>query len=85
MGERFRIGRIDPGGFGWRMTTLIFCLRYFQYCRRRWALVHIEQYCEENVQTQEGHYMHERVHDSDFTEVRGAVVCPVGCQFVPRK
>lgn len=53
-------------------------LKHFQFCRRRWALVHIEQLWEENVLTLEGHYMHERVHDDNFTEARGAVLLSRG-------
>ena len=36
-------------------------LKHFQFCRRRWALVHIEQLWEENALTLEGHYMHDSV------------------------
>ena len=53
-------------------------LKHFQFCRRRWALVHIEQLWEENALTLEGHYMHERVHDDGFTEARGAVLLSRG-------
>ena len=49
-------------------------LKHFAFCRRRWALVHIEQLWNENVLTLDGHYMHERVHDAGFTESRGSVV-----------
>ncbi len=53
-------------------------LKHFQFCRRRWALVHIEQLWEENALTLEGHYMHERVHDDSFTEARGSVLLSRG-------
>lgn len=49
-------------------------LKHFAFCRRRWALIHIEQLWNENVLTLDGHYMHERVHDSGFTESRGSVL-----------
>lgn len=49
-------------------------LKHFRFCRRRWALVHIEQQWEENALTLEGHFLHERVHDANFTESRGAVI-----------
>lgn len=49
-------------------------LKHFVFCRRRWALVHIEQLWDENVLTLDGHYMHERVHDAGFTESRGSVI-----------
>lgn len=53
-------------------------LKHFCFCRRRWALVHIEQQWAENVLTLEGEYMHERVHDADFTEKRGSVLLSRG-------
>lgn len=49
-------------------------LNHFIFCRRRWALVHIEQLWSENVLTLDGKYMHERVHDAEFTESRGSVL-----------
>lgn len=49
-------------------------LKHFAFCRRRWALVHIEQLWSENVLTLEGHYLHERVHDPGFTELRGSTL-----------
>ena len=55
-------------------TLLISGIQNFTYCKRRWALVHIEQMWEENALTYEGQYMHERVHDGDFTEKRGRVL-----------
>lgn len=53
-------------------------LKHFRFCRRRWALVHIEQLWSENALTLDGHYMHERVHDDGFTESRGAVLLSRG-------
>lgn len=49
-------------------------LKHFAFCRRRWALIHIEQLWSENALTLDGHYMHERVHDASFTQSRGSVV-----------
>lgn len=53
-------------------------LNHFMFCRRRWALVHIEQLWKENEYTLDGHYMHERVHDASFTESRGSVLLSRG-------
>ena len=53
-------------------------IKHFRFCRRRWALVHIEQQWEENALTAEGHLMHERVHDSGFTEKRGRLLLSRG-------
>ena len=49
-------------------------LEHFAFCRRRWALIHVEQLWHENVLTLEGAYMHERVHDAGFTELRGSTL-----------
>jgi len=53
-------------------------LKHFRFCKRRWALIHIEQQWDENALTLEGHYMHEVVHDVDFTEKRGSVLLSRG-------
>lgn len=50
----------------------------FAFCRRQWALRHIEQQYEENLRTVEGHLMHERVHDGYFSERRGEVIVARG-------
>lgn len=46
-------------------------IQHFQFCKRQWALIHIEQQWEENVRTVEGQYLH-RNADQPFTrEKRG--------------
>ncbi|MDO5673852.1 MAG: CRISPR-associated protein Cas4 [bacterium] len=42
--------------------VMISALQHYLYCRRRCALVHIEQQWQENLFTAEGRLMHERVH-----------------------
>lgn len=46
-------------------------LQHFSFCRRQWALIHIEQQWQENLRTTEGEIMHKRVHDADASESRG--------------
>lgn len=46
-------------------------LQHFVFCRRQWALIHIEAQWAENYRTVDGHLMHERVHDQEFRESRG--------------
>lgn len=46
-------------------------LQHFRFCRRRWALIHIEQQWAENYRTIDGALMHENAHDSTFRESRG--------------
>lgn len=40
-------------------------IQHFNFCRRQWALIHIEQQWQENVLTLEGAYVHE-VTDNPF-------------------
>ncbi|MFZ1127490.1 CRISPR-associated protein Cas4 [Methanoregula sp.] len=49
-------------------------IQHFCFCRRQWALIHVEQQWQENLRTQEGHFVHERVDDPFFNESRGDVV-----------
>lgn len=46
-------------------------LQHFAFCRRQWALIHIESQWAENYRTVDGSIMHERVHDQEFQESRG--------------
>jgi len=46
-------------------------LQHFTFCRRQWALIHIEQQWSENLLTVQGKLMHERAHDEESTELRG--------------
>lgn len=49
-------------------------IQHFVFCRRQWALIHIEQQWKENVLTAEGRIMHKRTDDPFFTETRMGVV-----------
>ncbi|PKL57001.1 MAG: CRISPR-associated protein Cas4 [Methanomicrobiales archaeon HGW-Methanomicrobiales-6] len=49
-------------------------IQHFCFCRRQWALIHVERQWEENLRTVEGHLVHKRVDDPYFTESRGDVV-----------
>ena len=46
-------------------------IQHFVYCRRQWALIHIEQEWDENIFTIEGHHLHEKVDDASIREKRG--------------
>lgn len=50
---------------------MISALQHFVFCRRQWALIHLEQLWQENVRTVEGQLMHQRAHDEKQTERRG--------------
>ena len=45
-------------------------IQHFAFCRRQWALIHIEQQWAENVLTVSGELMHKNAHDNPFTEKR---------------
>lgn len=49
-------------------------IQHFAFCRRQWALIHIEQQWEENVRTVEGKIMHGNAHNSAFCEKRKDVL-----------
>lgn len=49
-------------------------LQHFAFCRRQWALIHIEQLWNENLRTVEGEILHEKAHDPLFTEKRKGVL-----------
>lgn len=49
-------------------------LQHFVFCRRQWALIHIEGQWAENLRTVEGELMHKRVHDEKKTEKRGDTI-----------
>lgn len=49
-------------------------IQHFAFCRRQWALIHIEQQWEENVRTFEGRSMHENTHNPFYKEKRGEVI-----------
>ena len=45
-------------------------IQHFKFCRRQWALIHIEQQWEENVHTVVGELMHKKAHDPYLSETR---------------
>jgi CRISPR-associated exonuclease Cas4 len=51
---------------------MISALAHYNYCPRRCALIHIEQFWNENIFTAEGHIMHDHVHE-EGNESRGSM------------
>jgi CRISPR-associated exonuclease Cas4 len=49
-------------------------IQHFLFCRRQWALIHVERQWQENALTTEGRFMHKRTDDPFFTEVRNGVI-----------
>lgn len=53
-------------------------LQHFAYCRRQWALIHIEQQWEENERTVDGQLFHITAHDGGRIEKRGNLLITRG-------
>ena len=49
-------------------------IQHFLFCRRQWALIHVERQWQENVLTVEGQIMHRRADDPFFSEKREGVI-----------
>ncbi|MEN1968638.1 CRISPR-associated protein Cas4 [Lentibacillus sp. N15] len=47
-------------------------IQHFQFCRRQWALIHVEQQWEENVKTVQGQHLHEKADQPFIREKRGS-------------
>lgn len=56
-------------------------LQHFAFCRRQWALIHIEQQWAENLWTVSGNILHEKAHDSRKREFRGDLLVTRGMQI----
>ena len=55
-------------------------LQHFRFCRRQWALIHIENQWHENYFTVDGTLMHENAHDGEKRESRGDLLILRGLQ-----
>lgn len=53
-------------------------IQHFAFCRRQWALIHIEQQWAENLRTVEGNIMHQKAHDGLSSEKRKNVIISRG-------
>lgn len=49
-------------------------IQHFKFCRRQWALIHIEQQWAENEHTVIGELMHKKAHDPFLVEKRRDVI-----------
>ncbi|MCD8144465.1 MAG: CRISPR-associated protein Cas4 [Oscillospiraceae bacterium] len=46
-------------------------IQHFVFCRRQWALIHLEQQWAENIRTVEGDLLHKNAHDGELRTLRG--------------
>ena len=53
-------------------------LEHFEFCRRQWALIHIEQQWAENSRTVDGAILHEKAHNPDMKEKRRDLIITRG-------
>ena len=49
-------------------------IQHFLYCKRQWALIHIEQQWSENELTAEGQIMHARAHSEEKEKREGKLI-----------
>lgn len=49
-------------------------IQHFKFCKRQWALIHIEHQWNENFLTASGSMIHENVHNPDFREKRNNII-----------
>ncbi len=53
-------------------------LQHFSFCRRQWALIHIEQQWAENERTVDGQLFHTVAHNEGKVEKRGSILITRG-------
>lgn len=56
-------------------------IQHFEFCRRQWALIHIEQQWEENYRTTLGELMHKKAHNEESIEKRGDLIIMRGLRI----
>ncbi len=56
-------------------------IQHFAFCRRQWAMIHIEQQWAENYQTTAGELMHKKAHDEGSFEKRGDLLIVRGLRI----
>ena len=59
-------------------------LQHFLFCRRQWALIHVEAQWQENFWTVDGDILHERTHDEALHEKRGDLLTARGVRIFSR-
>ena len=59
-------------------------IQHFIFCKRQWALIHIEQQWKENVHTAEGNIFHDNAHNGLNHELRGNTLVTRGLLVASR-
>lgn len=60
-------------------------IQHFAFCRRQWAIIHIEQQWAENERTTAGELMHKKAHDEGSIEKRGDLLTIRGLRISSRE
>ena len=60
-------------------------IQHFAFCRRQWALIHVEGQWQENLRTTLGHIVHVKAHDGTQTESRGDTIITRGLRVTSYK
>lgn len=60
-------------------------IQHFSFCRRQWALIHLEQQWSENVKTIEGQIVHEKAHNHECIEKRGNTLITRGLEATSKE
>ena len=56
-------------------------IQHFAFCRRQWAIIHIEQQWAENYRTTAGELMHKKAHDAGSFKKRGNLLIVRGLRI----
>ncbi len=57
-------------------------LQHFEFCRRQWALIHIENQWQDNLRTVDGDIFHRHAHNTEQRERRGNTLTIRGLSVV---
>lgn len=60
-------------------------IQHFAFCRRQWALIHIEQQWQENEYTIAGELLHKNAHDPYYSEKKKDVIVSRAMPVFSRK
>lgn len=60
-------------------------IQHFAFCRRQWAMIHIEQQWAENYRTTAGELMHKKTHEEGSFEKRGDLLIVRGLRISSRE
>ena len=60
-------------------------IQHFAFCRRQWAMIHIEQQWAENYRTTAGELMHKKAHDEGSFDKRGDLLIVRGLRISSRE